>query len=107
MSDIGKLQLLIIKERERGGELDKRIANEHRLLEETEDKKCKIMQEILQKELGTLGRGKYEKGRGTERNPKEEDIYFRGNFGVGGEICTKCNFYFCIVFSDIYKCVYS
>ena len=39
MSDIAELQLLIIKEQQRGGELGKKMANEWRLLEETEDKK--------------------------------------------------------------------
>ena len=54
MSNNAQLELLIRKEWERGGELDKQMANEQRLLEEAEDKKCKIMQEILHKELAAL-----------------------------------------------------
>ena len=34
MSDIAELQLLVIKEQKRGGELDEKMANEWRLLEE-------------------------------------------------------------------------
>ena len=54
MSDIAKLQLLIIKEQQRGDELDEKMANEQGLLEEAEDKKQKIMREILQEELAAL-----------------------------------------------------
>ena len=54
MSNIAELQLLIIKEQQRGGELDKKMENEWRLLEEAEDKKCTIMREILQQELAAL-----------------------------------------------------
>ena len=54
MSDIAELQLLIIKEQQRGGELDEKMANEQRLLEEAEDKKCKIIREMLQQELVEL-----------------------------------------------------
>ena len=106
MSDKGELQLLIIKQQERGGELDKKMANKCRLLQEAKDKKCKIMQKILQKELVAI-RGKYQKGRGTERNPKEEAIYFTGNFGVGGEICTKCKAFIFILYYLIFKSVFT
>ena len=73
------------------------MANEQRLLEEAEDKKCNIMQEILKMGLAALKEENMRR-RGTERNPKEEDMYFRGNFRVGGEICTKWKFYilYCI-----------
>ena len=54
MGDIAELQLLIIKGQQRAGELDKKMANEWRLLEEAEDKKHKIMREILQQELAAL-----------------------------------------------------
>ena len=58
--------------------------------------------------IGGIAGAEYEKWRGADRNPKEENMYFRGNFRVGGEICRKYKFfYFYIVFSDIYKCVYS
>ena len=42
MSDIAELQLLIIKEQQRAGELDKKMVNEQRLLEEAEDKSAKL-----------------------------------------------------------------
>ena len=84
------------------------MANKWRLLEEAEDKKWKIMWEILEQELAALKEQNMRKEEEPDRNPKQEDMYFRGNFGVGREICTKCKFfYFYIVFSDIYKCVYS
>ena len=54
MSNIAELQLLIRKEWERGGELDTKVANKCRLLKEAEDKKHKIMWEILHKELAAL-----------------------------------------------------
>ena len=42
MSNIAQLELLIRKEQERGGELDKQMANEQRLLEEAEDKSAQL-----------------------------------------------------------------
>ena len=93
--------------RERGGDLNKKMSNEKRLLEEAEDKKCKFMREILTKGIGSIKRAKYEKGRGADRNPKEEDMYFRGNFGVGGEICTKCKFFIFILYFLIFTSVFT
>ena len=51
MSDITELELLIKKEQQRGDKLDKQITNEWRLLEEAEDKKCKIIIRMLQLQL--------------------------------------------------------
>ena len=107
MSDIAELQLLIIKEQQRGNELDEKMTNEQRLLEEAEDKKCKIIREMLQQELAALQEQNMIKDQELIEIQKRKDVYFRGSFWVGGEICSKCKFfYFYIVFSDIYKCVY-
>ena len=61
----------------------------------------------ITKGIGSIKRGKYEKGRGTERNPKEEDIYFTGISKLEEKFVQSVSFYFYSVFSDIYKHVYS
>ena len=57
--------------------------------------------------IGRIARAKHDKGTAADRNPEKETMYFGGSIWVGGEICSKCKFfYFYILFSDIYKCVY-
>ena len=52
MSKIAELRLLI--EKEKGNRLDRWMITEHKLLEEAEEHKCKIMIVILQAELTEL-----------------------------------------------------
>ena len=54
ISDIAELQLLIKKEEQRGDELDKKMTNKWRLLQDAEDKKWKIIRKMLQQQLAKL-----------------------------------------------------
>ena len=54
MSNIAELELLIAKEQQRGAELNKKMTNEWRLLQEAEDQKEKIIRRILEEQLAEL-----------------------------------------------------
>ena len=54
MSDIGKLEMLICQEEERGDKLEQKITCDMRLLEEAEHWKLIVMRQILEERLHEL-----------------------------------------------------
>ena len=57
MSDIGKLEMLIRQEEERGDKLEQKITHNMRLLKEAEHQKLIVMRQILEERLHELRKG--------------------------------------------------
>ena len=70
MSEITELRLLIEKEKEKGDKLDRWMMTEHKLLEEAEECKHKMMIEILQAELGRIAGEKCTERKRVNRDRK-------------------------------------
>ena len=83
------------------------MANDWRLLEEAEDEKCKIMQEILHKELAALKDQNMRKEEELREIEKRKICTLDEISELEEKLVQSVSFYFYIVFSDIYKCVYS
>ena len=107
MSDIAELELLIKKEKQRGDELDKQMTNEQRLLEEAEDKKCKIITRMLQLQLAELQEQNMLKEQQLMEIQKMKSLYFGGSIWVGGEICSKCKFFIFVLYFLIFTSVFT
>ena len=72
MSNIEQLQLLIKKEQERGDELEEKMANERRFLEDSNQKDVTTA-------IGGIKRVKHDEGTGGYRNPEKESMYVGGS----------------------------